>query len=355
MASLHRKTIAQRYPTEGYKRLWYPVRPFMSVMIACVVLSLCWLGLLSFLPALMAILFFTLDDIIATPILSLYKGLNHLFEGRKQIKATVMLIAVGLALVLGGFAGGYLLTHLPALAHFVGEFFSVLKISPLLISLSGFLGLGLAQVTQKTSASLGFGLGLCVAFFIPIQFPLMIEAIYFSMIISAYIVSVITKQVLRGYFKLSYDHTNADGYALTRSPKQRTQFIEDRSKKLDMSVEEFVTLTEHCREKVTKIKKNATLWQEYMGIRTGMSNSYKDIYHGLMRSSLDPQEIQRVQHVMKMSRPPIKLSQEDKNMAFWASIVGYFPDARSRDVLHQYQLHECGGVDESVLKPSMVR
>jgi hypothetical protein len=63
MARRRRQNILRPYLTERYKRLWYPVRPMISMTIAGIVLSLSWFGLLSVFSALMVIMFFTLDDI----------------------------------------------------------------------------------------------------------------------------------------------------------------------------------------------------------------------------------------------------------------------------------------------------
>ena len=178
--------IFKRFPTEKYKRFWYPTRPLFTLFMGLFIAGLGWIGLLPFSWALWFSAAFALDDLPITPITAMFTAMNNLRQGRKTLKAIVMIIAIGFAVITGGFVGYFFLAKTPIAVKFITDYIILTDCSPLFISLGAMIGACVAHVTHKMSPFMGFSLGILIASFVPLSPPLIVEIIYLSIAASAF-------------------------------------------------------------------------------------------------------------------------------------------------------------------------
>jgi len=340
------ETISRQFPTTKYKRFWYPTRPVFTLALGIFLASLGYLGILPMAWALWAAAAFAFDDLPLTPIMAMFTAVNNVMEGRKTVKAIVMITAITLAVLVGGYLGYAVFAHNPMIVKRVMDYIAETSCSPLLISLGAILGGGAAHYTHKVSPFIGFILGITIASFLPIPIPIVVEITYLSVAASAFVASIVTKQSLRAYYYLRHGHSNADGYEITKTPVQQQQFIQDQSQKFGVSVHDFTGLSNHCREKITSIKQNASYLQEFGGSRTPVTNSYKDIYHGLLRSNPSLEEVTATKQLIACSNA---LSDEDDTPGnkIKAQMLVFSVPGRARLTLaHQMNINDNGGLPE---------
>ncbi len=344
------KAILQRFPTEGYKQFSYQTRPFFTVTMAAFLLGLGWFHIVNLALIYWILAAFVLDNVALTPIMSALRAINHIYYGRKLLKSKVILAAVVIALVLGAVLGYFVMA--PLLSKFLLDYIALTGCSPFLISMGAMLGGYISHATHKIPLFWGIFLGSCVASVIFIPIPIMVEVVYFSAIAVAFLTTVATKQALRLYFKKYYGHTNADGYDLARPVREQEDFAKAQAEKFNVSLKQFYALTEHCQKKITAVKQDATMWEEYMNTRIHTTNSYKDIYHGLMNPRLTPESIAEVKHMIEYSNLPPELNTvENRKVVTIALRTGTFfnPNLEQRTMVHRFNISDSGGLDPNFL------
>ena len=208
----HAEQIQQKFPTERYKRFWYPTRPLFTLLMGLSIAALGWIGLFPMSWALWFAAAFAFDDLPLTPITAMFTAVNNLLQGRKKFKAIVMIITLSAALILGGVLGYVVLAQSAVAVKFITDYIALTACSPILISMGAMLGAYIAHATHKISPFMGFALGIGVASWIPFSPPLIIEIVFLSIAACTFLAAVITKQALRAYYKHYYGESNADGY-----------------------------------------------------------------------------------------------------------------------------------------------
>lgn len=350
--------ILKRFPTEKYKRFWYPTRPIFTLFLGLFISSLGWLGILPISWALWFAAAFALDDLPITPISAMFTAINNLIQGRKTLKAIVMITAISLAVIAGGLLGYFVLAQTPIAVKLITDYIAMTSCSPLFISLGAMLGAYAAHATHKISPFMGFGFGILVASFLPFSPPLIVEIVFLSIAGCAFVTSVLAKQALRAYFKYAYGESNADGYECARSPEEQTEFVARQAAKFDVTPQQLQNLATHCKEKASTYKNRATFWHEFSGNRNYVTNSFKDIYHGLMNPRLTQAEAITVKELIADS----KLDAENDNPQTTARINAHYAfgtffhaDVSTRVLAHQVKIAKGGGLDEDTLRPFVSR
>lgn len=346
--------ISKRFPTEKYKRFWYPTRPLFTLLTGLFVAGLGWVGILPFSWALWFAAAFALDDLPITPITAMFTAINNLRQGRKTLKAIVMIIAISLAVIAGGCLGYFVLAQAPIAVKLITDYIALTSCSPLFISLGAMLGAYSAHATHKISPFMGFAFGILIASFIPFSPPLIVEIVFLSIAGSAFLTSVLVKQGLRAYFKWRYGESNADGYECARSPEAQEVFVNQQALKFGVTPDAFQNLASHCKEKVSTYKSQASFWHEFSGNRNYVTNSFKDIYHGLMNPRLTHAEAKTVKELIKNS----ELAAENKNPKTKVQIESHFAlgtffhaGVSARTLGHQIKIMEGGGLDADTIRP----
>lgn len=360
--------VGQRFLTIKYKRFWYPTRPFFTLGLGFFLASLGWIGILPLSWALWAAAAFALDDLPMTPIIAVMTASNNLFHGRKTLKAQVIISTITIALIIGASLGFFVFAQMPAIVAGVTQYIALTSCSPILISIGAILGGYMAHITHKINPILGMVLGITLMSFAPITIPLIVEIVFISSASFAFITSIASKQALRFYFKYQYGHSNADGYNQARSLEEQQIFIESQANKFAVEKQAFENLTQFCQNRVSTIKDMSSILTELMNGRTGISNSYKDIYHGLMKPELTPEDIVSVKTLIVDSAvaPIIPPGVDVSNSLLLKFILAAArvlsvtivsttnPDnytLESKTTMNKVMLSMGGGLDESLTRP----
>ncbi len=355
--------ILKHFPNERYKRFWYPTRPIFTLFLGLTITSLGVIGIIPLAWALWAAAAFALDDLPLTPILAMFTAVNNLKEGRKTLKAGIMIAALTLAVLSGGFLGYFVFAKSAFVMKLITDYITLTSCSPLLISLGATLGAAVAHTTHKIRPFLGILLGIGIASLIPFSPPLMLEIMFLSVASFAFVTSVVVKQGLRAYFKYRYGHTNADGYECARNEEAQNAFIKSQAETFNVTDNQLQDLAAHCKEKAAAYKRDASFFHEYFGDRTHVTNAYKDIYHGLMDPNLTADTACDVK----------KLIQRSHEASFWGQVredtrdrakakanlhfaFGTFFSAGfdARMEAHQVKIYEGGELDTERLRPFCV-
>ncbi len=362
--------VEQRFPTIKYKRFWYPTRPLFTLGLGLFLASLGWMGILPLSWALWAAAAFALDDLPMTPIMAVMTASNNLFHGRKTLKARVIISTITIALIIGASLGFLVFAQMPALVAGVTQYIALTSCSPILISIGAILGGYTAHITHKMNPILGMGLGITLMSFVPINIPLIVEIVFISSASFAFITSIAAKQALRFYFKYQYGHSNADGYNQARSPEEQQIFIEGQANKFSVDKQAFENLTQFCQNRISTIKHTGLIWAELMNGRTSISNSYKDIYHGLMKPELTPEDIVSIKTLIvdstveSITPPGVSNSLLLKFMLASLSVLTAMvattrnPDddtLASKTAMNKSMIEISGGLDESLTEPFSCR
>jgi hypothetical protein len=349
-------TILQRFPTEKYKRFWYPTRPFFTIGLGLFLSGIGFIGLLPMSWALWLAAAFAFDDLPLTPIMSMVTAINNLAHERKQFKSATMIIIVSLSIIAGGLIGFFVLSQLPVFLTLITGFIDATSCSPILISFGAIAGGLLAHFTNRISPFVGMSSGVLIMSLLPIPIPFMVDLVFICAASSAFVTSVVTKQALRAYTKFRYGHSNADGYEMDRSETEQQVFIEEQAKKFSVTTEQFENLITLCRGKIQSIKDKATFVEEFGGTRQPITNSFKDIYHGLMNPHCTVENVKSVKELLKISTDTAVngavSSHSDADMiwmkAFTASAV-LRSDLNVRTLYHQAQISP--GINEEAIRP----
>lgn len=350
----HLQKILQRFPTEKYKQFSHQTRPFFTMATGFFLLALGWLHIVNFAVISWLLAAFVLDNVALTPIMSALRAINHLANGRKKTKSIVILIVVALALCLGSGLGYYLLAQYPFIATLFSNYIGLTGCSPFLISMGAILGGYFSHATHKVSLFWGIFIGSCLGSVAYIPIPIALEVIYFSAVATAFFATVIAKQSLRLYYKLTYGHSNADGYNMDRNPMEQRQFIIEQAQKFEVSPQAVAMLAEHCQKRIAEVKKDASFWDEYMGYRSQITNSYKDIRLGLLNPTASSEEISETKYLVANSHlPPAFNTPENKQKvsAMFRSGTLFAPDLELRMWAHQFKISESGLMDVRLLSP----
>ncbi|MDF1683575.1 MAG: hypothetical protein P1U36_02855 [Legionellaceae bacterium] len=344
--------ISSRFPTEKYKRFWYPTRPLFTLFTGLFIASLGWIGILPLSWALWGAAAFAFDDLPLTPINSMFTAVNNLVQGRKTLKAIVMITAISCAAISGALLGYFVFAQTPLALKLITDYIALTSCSPLLISFGAILGGYIAHATHKVSPFIGFTSGIFIASWIPFSPPLIVEVVFLSIASCSFLASVLAKQGLRMYFKYTYGDSNADGYACARPPEAQAEFINTQAAQFNVTTEAFKNLAQHCKEKISTHKSQATLFEEFTGNRTYVTNSFKDIYHGLMNPNLTETKVQEVKELIKNSKlPPDYNNPQTKLEVERNFALGMFPDLEARTRGHQVKIVEGGGLDDDLIMP----
>lgn len=346
--------IFKRFPTERYKRFWYPTRPLFTLFFGLFLTGLGFLGLAPLSWALWFAAAFAFDDLLVTPITAMFTAINNFLQGRKTLKAMVMIAALTVAIIAGAGLGYFVVAQSPFAVKLITDYITLSSCSPILISLGAILGAYVAHATHKISPFMGFAFGIAIASFIPFSPPLLVEILFLSIATCTFVTSVVTKQALRAYFKYRYGESNADGYEMARSPEKQAEFIQGQAEKFGVTTEQFQQLTQHCKERVATIKSKASFVVEFTGARNYVTNSYKDIYHGLMNSKLSPDDVIIVKELINHStlaaenNTPLKRTMADSHFIYGTFF--HYP-VEERILGHQFKIAEGGGLDQNLTEP----
>jgi hypothetical protein len=346
--------IFKRFPTERYKRFWYPTRPLFTLFTGLFIAGLGVLGLLPFSWTLWFAAAFALDDLPITPISAMFTAINNLIQGRKTLKSMVMITAISLAVITGGLLGYFVLAQSPIAVKLIMDYIVLTACSPLFISLGAMLGAFVAHATHKINPFMGFSLGISIASLIPFSPPLIFEIIFLSIAGCTFLTSMLAKQGLRAYFKYTYGDSNADGHACARSPEDQAAFVASQAAKFKVTPEAFQNLVSHCKEKFTTYKQQASFLHEFSGNRNYVTNSFKDIYLGLMNPKLTDTEAVTVKELIANSRlDDVNNNQETKIRIETHFVLGTFFHAgvSERTLGHQIKIAEGGGLDSDKISP----
>ncbi len=187
--------------------------------------------------------------------------------------------------------------------------------------------------------------------------PIVLEVVYFSAVATAFFATIIAKQSLRLYYKMKYGHSNADGYELAREPIEQRQFIDKQAIVLNVSPQALLELTADCRLKIATTKHGASFISEYMSYRSHITNSYKDIYFGLMNPELSYSDAQTVKELIQNSTIPPELNRPEqraehqKKVARELRLGAFFnPDIETRMMVHQFKISDGGGLNSELVK-----
>jgi hypothetical protein len=346
--------ILQRFPTEKYKQFSHQTRPFFTLATAICLIALGWFHVVNFMVVSWILAAFVLDNIALTPIMSALRAVNHLVNRRKTFKSIMTLLVVALSAGLGVGLGYFLLGHFPIVASIFTDYISLTGCSPFLISMGAMLGAYIAHATHKVSLFWGIFIGSFLATMLYIPVPIALEVIYFSAVGTAFFATVLAKQSLRLYYKLNYGHTNADGYGLDRNAQEQREFALEQSKKFGITLREFEVLSYYCLARITEVKKDASIWTEYMNYRSQITNSYKDIQFALMNPNITEEEIRETKYLIAHSNlTPAFNTAENKNKVASMYRLGTFfaPDLELRTMAHQFKISESGILDPKVQAP----
>lgn len=354
------KKILQRFPTERYKQFSYQIRPFFTMGMTMLLLALGWLHIVNFAVIAWIMAAFILDNVALTSIISVLRAFNHLANGRKQLKSTVMLVMVSLALMVGAGLGYFVFAHMPFVITVFTNYISLTSCSPFLISMGALFGGYVSHATHKIPLFWGIFLGSCIGSVVPLPITVVFEVIYFSAIAAAFFATIVAKQSMRLYYRFYYDgDTNADGYNVAKNPSELREFIHTQSQKFGVTPKEFDELTKVCRKRIKDVKKVdsvSAVWNEYMGNTGHITNSHKDIYHSLMNAKLEAgtQEIKEAKYMIAHSNLPAKFNtSENKKKVNRMLRLGTFfePNLALRTKVHQFEIAEAGVLEPSLLTP----
>ena len=353
----HVKKILKRFPTEGYKQFSHQTRPFLTMAMAVFLIALGWFQIVNFVVIAWLLAAFVLDNVALTPIMSALRAFNHLANGRKKLKSIVILAVVALALVSGAGLGYFGLLHTPAVVGFFTNYIALTGCSPFMISMGAMAGAYFSHSTHKLSLFWGIFLGSCCVSLLPILVPVAFEVVYFSAVAIAFFATLIAKQSLRAYYKYYYGHTNADGYSLAKNPTEIREFSITQAQKFGVSTSQFLVLTQQCQTRIAETKRDASFWSEYMNYRSNTTNSYKDIYFGLMNPTPSAEDIKEMKYVIANSNlPTASNTVENKKKVTTMSRLGTFfaPDVELRTLAHQFHISESGLLDPNLLNSFQV-
>ena len=353
---MQNKTVSRLFPTDRYKRFWYPTRPFFTLGLGFFLAGLGLVGLLPMSLALWLAGAFAFDDLPLTPIMSMIGAINNLTHGRKKLKSATMIIIVSLAIIAGGLIGFSILSQSSFFLTLIVGFIAATNCSPILISFGAITGGLLAHFTNRISPSTGIMIGVFIMSFLPIPVPLIVDLVFVCAAGTAFIASIITKQILRAYSKFRYGITNADGYEMNRLATEQQVFIEEQAKKFSVTSEQFITLITLCREKIQIIKIKATFFEAYIGTQQPVTNSFKDIYHGLMNPSCTVDDVRSVKELLKISTSTeVKAVISSSSEMEINTIKKFTPDGVLRSDLDKrkfyHQAHIFPGIEKDFIQP----
>lgn len=192
---------------------------------------------------------------------------------------------------------------------------------------------------------------------LPIPIPFMVDFVFICAASAAFVASIVTKQALRAFTKFRYGHSNAHGYEMGRSETEQQAFIEEQAKKFSVTTEQFKNLITLCREKIQTIKDKATFFEEFSGTRQPVTNSFKDIYLGLMNPHCTIESANSVKELLKASThaavSEARSSPSDADMSWSKEFTT--TSAVLRSDLHvrtlYYQAHISPGIQEDAISP----
>lgn len=345
--------VLERFPTEKYKRFWYPTRPLLTLCLGLFLASLGYIGILPMGLALWMSAVFAFDDLPLTPIMSIFTSANNLSHGRKKIKSWIMLGVLSLSIPIGGLLGFFVVSQMTALTAMLTTFIAATSCSPVLVSTGAILGSLIAHKTHVLSPTSGILLGLLAFSLFPIPVPLIVDIVFISAASLAFLSTIVTKQALRSYYKWAYNHSNADGYAIDKSQTELDKFTADQATKFGVTHKEFKDLVDHCRTQIKTLKEHATILDEFVGERQLHTSAYKDIYHGLMNPNANVDSVKQLLKDSTECEVRVNLghrNEEDLQVLTQTAISGKLrSDMSNRTFFHQIQLKK--GLAKDLVDP----
>ena len=281
--------VLQRFPTEKYKQLSTRSWPLLTLSMLLMLASLNFLNYVSLITAL-SYAGLVMPFIVWAPISAMMTSINNVTHERKMTKAVVMIAAISLAAVVGGLLGYFGLSQSLFFIPIVIDFLNACIFSPFIFSLCTLTGSLLAHATNRNprdGAYQGAQVGLLApitVLFIHLRIPFIFDVVCMCGLGLAFITSIVAKQSLRAYYKYQYGHSNADGYQMDKTENAQNTFIAEQAQKFNVSELAFKNLINYCKHKIGAIKKQASFYQvpDHESPDQEQSNSFKDIYHGLM-------------------------------------------------------------------------
>lgn len=285
------------------KHLFHPIRPLFTVST---MLFLLLIGTIIFFTTyntvvlsgfIFAAVFLCADDIVMAPALQSFKYWTHTREGHKKTKSIGGLIILVLGIVGGTLIGFFLLS-----GHHWVQHAMQMVIKDLETNMTVMVGFAVASglLAKKLNASMPLCflivfLGTSLPVWlgqggIHMHIPMVVDITIMSAVLVTFFSMVLYKHVMRGYHKVRYGHTNADGYFY--AVKDKTYDIDQtRAENLGKSAEIVNKLRIALRHVVKAIKVKCNFMEDVCGGQMAMTEPYKDIHYLLMSEHGDKEAL----------------------------------------------------------------
>lgn len=313
---------SQQFLTDKYKR-FLNTNTFLSVFSEG--LFLAGLTLFNIIPFGFALtLFARRFNNILLPGIRIFSSINNLIHRRKVFKSSVMLMTIALSMIIGGWLGYYFLCQSPFFMEMVTAFMAQFSAPPAITFAGGMLGGMMATLSNQCSPFLGSIIGLLIVSYFPYEIPLVVDIVFMSATLLTFMTSFIAKHSLRAYYYYHYGHTNADGLRINQSKEECENNITKQAIQFGVPYAQFKALIDLCKSKIKEIKHTSSWFDEYCGFRRVRSNSYKDIYHGLMNPALTTSDVDAIKDLLAHSQCST-VTHLRENMGKTAYAVLYLP------------------------------
>lgn len=269
------------------QRIFYPMRPILTLSIGLVLMIL---GFLNVLPVTTAVLIgaiFVTDDLILYPMLRIFGYILNLKTGKKIFKSIAITVMTLLGYLAGGLIGYFIIINLPSIFSIIALITAASDCAISVIAGCCLLGGILARLFNFPTI-VGVGIFGLAAPFLPIIIPVAIDTIVLSTLIGGFLGNYLTKQILRLAYKLLlYGHSNADGYYYAHDTEHVTELDRAQALKLHVPPETVKNTRAAIMHSIEAIKDNSHYGTKVTGTRQQMTNSYKDMLHLLMLGNSD--------------------------------------------------------------------
>lgn len=273
------------FPTAKFKRIFYPIRPWFTLFQGAIFAALGLTGILPVGLAMWLALVICMDDLVMVPYLRLAKSFENRLNNRKKWKSNIAIFMVLFGIIAGACFFALVLAHS---IIFISILSSVIQHSGSIL-LTGGLGIAGGCVARLAGISplVGMAIGSTIGYAIPLLFgvcvPLFAECVFSGAAIGGFLATVITKDVLRIYYRLRNGHSNVDGYDFNVYSIE-TEKDRIAAKTLQMAPEAVTNLRCAAMEVRQAVKKQCHLGHDITGTRWQYTNSFKDILHTLNRA-----------------------------------------------------------------------
>lgn len=269
------KRFRDRYIT--FDKLHYWNRPLFTIGLIIILTALAVVNVITAGTTAALIAAWCADDLIIDPIRRGMKHFSNVKRDHKKAKGIVGLMALSLGFLIGAIIGYFLLLNTPiAFSIAIGTRAGLMiSVTTATIAFAGLLALAkFAKLNPMTC----YGLVLLITLFMsPFIFGVGIDVVVSSAVLGAFLATHISKHCMRLYYKITYGHTNADGYSMDVSDEERAVFFGVEESKVKNLRSSLVNIISH-------IKKISPWYTHISGSRQIETNAYKDMLHMLLHA-----------------------------------------------------------------------